>query len=429
LVFVPDKKRAHPLKNWFTFSAVVVLVGSSLFLDAWLPFPGWLAIPIVFGSAVLVLFGDQVPVLLGLLSNRLIRFFGDISYSLYLVHWPLIVILQSKYGSEWYVSASTLIISLVLASLMFKFLEVPIRMVTWGKHCLVFGLSIISIIFPIVLVRESPRFVTRPKPVANTVVPVISESEAREQVISLGSKTCLDVHKMDPMPSMLDCIEGSDNSQPLVFLLGDSHANSASEGVIAAAKMNGIRVMTWSRSGCPFLVTSSVNRLCNGNRDLLLEFIEKSRPDAVVITNGVNHYLEGRREESFIPRGLRSRLKKNGHLYGETIRYLLERKIPTILMYEIPNMSSDERPLSDFSLRRATIEAEESEIQQVERELGLKILRVDPADVLCKGGICRQKQNGVGLYSDGQHLNADGALMLKSLFSAALIEAVDPSQK
>jgi peptidoglycan/LPS O-acetylase OafA/YrhL len=429
LVFVPDKKRAHPLKNWFTFSAVVVLVGSSLFLDAWLPFPGWLAIPTVFGAAVLVLFGDQVSSLKTLLSNRLIRFCGDISYSLYLVHWPLLVILQSKFGADSSVTVSALVLSFILAYLMYKFLEVPIRLLTWDKHRLVFGLSIVSIIFPIVLVREAPRFITRPKSVANTVAPVLSESETRQQVINIGSKVCLDVHHKVPMPQMTDCIEGSDNSQPLVFLLGDSHANSASEGVIAAAKRNGIRVMTWSRSGCPFQVTSAVNRLCNGNRDLLLTFIEKSKPDAVIIVNGVNHYLEGRREESFIPRGLRSRLKKNGYLYGETVRYLLERKIPTILMYEVPNMSSDERPLNEFLLRKETIAAENSEIQQVEKELGSKIIRVEPADVLCRSGICRQKQNGVGLYSDGQHLNADGALSLEPLFSAALTEAIKLNDK
>jgi len=429
LVFVPEKKKAHPLKNWLTVSAVVVLVGSSLFLDAWLPFPGWLAIPTVFGAAVLVLFGDQVPVLEVLLSNRLIRFCGDISYSLYLVHWPLFVILQSKYGSEWYVSVSSLVLSFVLASLMYEYFEVPVRLLTWDKRRLVFGLSVISIIFPIVLVRESHRFVNPPEPVENTATDALSESEIRRQVINIGSKVCLDVNHKVPMPQMSDCIEGSDSSQPLVFLLGDSHANSASEGVIAAAKLNGIRVMTWSRSGCPFQVTSSVNRLCNGNRDLLLAFIERSNPDAVIIVNGVNHYLEGRREESFIPRGLRSRLKKNGYLYGETVRYLLERKIPTILMYEVPNMSSDERPLKEFLLRKETIAAENLEIQKVEQELGSKVIRVEPADVLCKSGICRQMQNGVGLYSDGQHLNADGALTLEPLFSAALVKAINTNEK
>ena len=429
LVFVPDKKKAYPLKSWLSLTAVALLVGSSLFLDAWLPFPGWLAIPTVLGAAVLVLFGDQVSVLRAVLSNRLFRFCGDISYSLYLVHWPLIVILQSKYGSEWYVTVLSLVLSFVLASLMYKYLEVPVRLLTWDKHRLVFGLSIISIIFPIVLVRESPRFVNPPEPVENTATDALSESEIRRQVINIGSKVCLDVHKKVPMPQVTDCIEGSDNSQPLVFLLGDSHANSASEGIIAAAKLNGIRVMTWSRSGCPFQVTSSVNRLCNGNRDLLLEFITKSKPDAVIIVNGVNHYLEGRREESFIPRGLRSRLKKNGYLYGETVRYLLERKIPTILMYEVPNMNSDERPLKEFLLRKATIAAENLEIQKVEQELGSKVIRVEPADVLCRSGICRQRQNGVGVYSDGQHLNADGAMLLKPLFSAALVKAINSNEK
>ena len=98
-------------------------------------------------------------------------------------------------------------------------------------------------------------------------------------------------------------------------------------------------------------------------------------------------------------------------------------------MYEVPNMNSDERPLKEFLLRKATIAAENLEIQKVEQELGSKVIRVEPADVLCRSGICRQRQNGVGVYSDGQHLNADGAMLLKPLFSAALVKAINSNEK
>jgi len=209
---------------------------------------------------------------------------------------------------------------------------------------------------------------------------------------------------------------------PLVFLLGDSHANSMSEGVIAAAKRNGFRVMTWSRSGCPFLITSSVNRLCNGNRDFLFNSIKDEKPAAVIIVNGVNHYFEGARDESFVPRGSRARIKSVAASYGETIEFLLQSNVRTALMYEVPNMNREERDIGDFLLRRAIIESLNQQISKVEERIGLKVARIEAADVLCLNDICRSYDSaGNFLYADGQHLNADGALLVSRLFDDVFI--------
>jgi len=230
------------------------------------------------------------------------------------------------------------------------------------------------------------------------------------------------VHKQGLPENISQCVEGSDESMPLVFLLGDSHAYSVSEGVIAAAKRNGFRVMTWSRSGCPFLITSSVNRLCNGNRDYLLDAIKIEKPAAVLIVNGVNHYFEGARDESFVPRGSKARIKSVAASYGETIEFLLQSKVPAILMYEVPNMSRDERELSEFLLRREIVDAIERQIGNAEERYGLEVGRVDPADLLCRVGVCRSYDSeGNFLYADGQHLNADGALLISRLFDDVFV--------
>jgi len=412
-------------KGFYQFAgglSVVGLIFAAWWLDSWQPFPGWFALPVVFASAVLMLNSDQKTWFTKVLSTRPFVYLGDISYSLYLLHWPYLVVAKQKFGDEDRVVVAAVLLSILSSIAMYQFIENPFRRKSWGNRK-VFALFIAALVLlPIFMVRVTANFEVE---IVNSEVvgPIKStDEEARRARISLGSNLCLDVHKQGLPENVSQCVEGSDESMPLVFLLGDSHAYSVSEGVIAAAKRNGFRVMTWSRSGCPFLITSSVNRLCNGNRDFLLNAIKDEKPAAVIIVNGVNHYFEGARDESFVPRGSRVRIKSVAASYGETIEFLLQSNVRTALMYEVPNMNREERDIGDFLLRRAIIESLNQQISKVEERIGLKVARIDPADVLCLNDICRSYDSeGNFLYADGQHLNADGALLVSRLFDEVFI--------
>ena len=403
--------------------SVVGLIFAAWWLDSWQPFPGWFALPVVVASVVLILNSDQKTWFTKLLSTRPFVYLGDISYSLYLLHWPYLVIAKQKFGNEDRVVLAAVLLSILSSVAMYQFVENPFRRKPWENRK-VFALSIaVLALLPIFMVRISATFVIQGEREVVVMAREEIESDVRSSRRNLGSTVCLDVHKQGLPESISQCVEGSDESMPLVFLLGDSHAYSVSEGVIAAARRNGFRVMTWSRSGCPFLVVSSPNRLCNGNRDYLLEAINSEKPAAVFIANGVNHYFEGARDESFVPRGSKARIKSVAASYGETIEYLLQSNIKTVLMYEVPNMNRDERDLSDFLLRRTIIEAIDQRVSRVEREFGLRVDRIDPADVLCQNNICKSyDSNRNYLYVDGQHINSDGALLISTLFDDAFAE-------
>jgi len=412
-------------KGFYQFAgglSVVGLIFAAWWLDSWQPFPGWFALPVVLASAFLMLNSDQKTWFTKLLSTRPFVNLGDISYSLYLLHWPVLVIAKQKFGDEDRVVVAAVLLSILSSVAMYQFVENPFRRKSWGNRK-AFALSIAALVLlPIFMVRVTANFDGE---IVNSEVAVPSKStdeESRQSRISLGSNLCLDVYKKGLPEDVSQCVEGSDESMPLVFLLGDSHAYSVSEGVIAAAKRNGFRVMTWSRSGCPFLITSSVNRLCNGNRDFLLNAIKNEKPAAVLIVNGVNHYFEGARDESFVPRGSRARIKSVAASYGETIEFLLRSNVRTVLMYEVPNMNRKERDLSEFLLRREIIKALDKQISNVEERFGLEVARIDPADALCLNDICRSYDSeGNFLYADGQHLNADGALLVSRLFDDVFI--------
>ena len=421
-VFLQNPVSLKVLKLAAGFSVVLILF-LAWWLDSWQPFPGWFALPVVLASAVLLLESDRQMWLTKLLSMQPLVYLGDISYSLYLLHWPLLVVTKKKFGSEDRFVLLAISISVLLSIVMYHFVENPIRKKSWENRG-IFALAMaLFVLAPISLVRVSTIFESQIETSEVAVPDETTEAEIRRVRISLGSNLCLDVHKQGLPENTSQCVEGSDGSLPIVFLLGDSHAYAVSEGVIASAKRNGFQVMTWARSGCPFLVTSSVNRLCNGNRDYLLNAIKSENPAAVFIVNGVNHYFEGARDESFVPRGSRARIKSVAASYGETIEYLLKNEMRTVLMYEVPNMDRDERDLNDFRLRSTTIGSIDRRLNQAEIEFGTKVIRIDPSDQLCRNGTCRSYDDlGNALYSDPQHVNADGALVISILFDEVFAE-------
>lgn len=82
------------LRNILAIAGFGLILFSALTFDAATPFPSWMALAPVMGSAFVILAGTGSSrlghdVLTGLAP---VQFLGKISYSLYLWHWPLIVV-------------------------------------------------------------------------------------------------------------------------------------------------------------------------------------------------------------------------------------------------------------------------------------------------------------------------------------------------
>ena len=94
------------------------------------PFPGWRAAVPVLGTAAVIAAGASGSIgLARLLTIRPMRYVGDLSYSLYLWHWPVLVLGAYELGhppGEW--ETGVLIAVLVGASVLsFHLVEDPIR--------------------------------------------------------------------------------------------------------------------------------------------------------------------------------------------------------------------------------------------------------------------------------------------------------------
>lgn len=89
------------------------------------PWPGWLAAVPVVGTMIVMLTSSDESVIL---TNKLFQWIGKISYSVYLWHWPIVVILnyQNKSGQFFWIT-SGLLLSFIFGGMSYRFIEVPMR--------------------------------------------------------------------------------------------------------------------------------------------------------------------------------------------------------------------------------------------------------------------------------------------------------------
>ncbi|MGE2833557.1 acyltransferase family protein [Mycobacterium sp. SMC-4] len=112
-------------------SGLAAILWSVVFLDDTSRFPGSVAAVPVLGAAALLVAGmcAQRTVAATVLGCRPVVYIGDISYSLYLVHWPLFAIAAVRLGDEfsWVVQVLLIGATFVGAAAMYHGFENPIR--------------------------------------------------------------------------------------------------------------------------------------------------------------------------------------------------------------------------------------------------------------------------------------------------------------
>ncbi len=265
----------------FSYSPVVSNVqagmGAGLLLWAFafvresMPFPGWVAIPVVLGSVVLIAAGPKAFFNRIVLSWRPAVAVGLISYSLYLWHWPLLSfarIIEGEMPSRE-IRVGIVIATFVLAAATFLYIEKPIRHGRYLKWKTVGSLAaMISVALAGLCVYWLQGMPNRPS--------IVAMAEANQQFASSiwrfsANDTCLDRY---PYPeaetySYWFCITNKD-SPPDVILLGSSFANHLYPGFVGNDLFAGKTVL--SIGTCPpMMAPISSERAnnagpCNGDR-------------------------------------------------------------------------------------------------------------------------------------------------------------------
>lgn len=133
-----------------------IILFSSVMIMPSMQWPGLPIIPIVFAASLLLLNNPRMAKV-SLLNNKLVIYIGDLSYLLYLWHWPVFVIikaLSTSFGNiqRLYVFSLTILLSIITHHLF----ENPIRFSTTTKPrtTIALGISAIAALFSFLFISH-----------------------------------------------------------------------------------------------------------------------------------------------------------------------------------------------------------------------------------------------------------------------------------
>jgi peptidoglycan/LPS O-acetylase OafA/YrhL len=283
------------------------------------PFPGYAAaLPTVGAALVLVAAQTQRSgSSYWLLQLRPLQFLGDISYSLYLWHWPLLIVWRAMNPVEEAISlphgAAIGMAAIVLAWLSKVWVEDPFRHGTpiwrgWAPSPVAIfvtsaGLAFVNSFSIAMLGRgvevvpvADPGLLTKPYDPKRPTVP--SFKQARNDNPDVYKRKC-HVNQVSSEP--LSCTYGVESAPRVAVLIGDSHAAQWAPALQTIYKNRpDWRLVTFTKSACAFnaaAVTLGKERRpydsCTEWNGKVLAEVERLRPEVVVVSAAAGYTVQG----------------------------------------------------------------------------------------------------------------------------------------
>ncbi|WP_404937036.1 acyltransferase family protein [Pseudomonas sp. JDS08PS003] len=137
LVFINKDYLNQKNKEVVAAIGTLLILAPSFLYSSQMSFPGIATLPICIGAALLIYCNDA-PITSKILSSGAFVAIGKISYSAYLVHWPIVVFYKSIRVSQAPLSlleiAALLSATLIIAKLLYQYVETPFRHIEYLKQ-------------------------------------------------------------------------------------------------------------------------------------------------------------------------------------------------------------------------------------------------------------------------------------------------------
>lgn len=383
----------------------------------------WAIIPCV-GTAALILYGN-LGFIGRILSNGPAVFIGKISYSLYLVHWPLIVFYRYLILETLQVHEQAILFasSIIIAYLLYRFIEMPFRRGFSGKGPVSFksmsiiGIPIIAafVILGSITVTNLYQWRELSDEKKALLADITSPKDFHKKYY--GGQNC--IFKVNEYNVKLGCQVNAENEQN-VFLLGDSHALQYTYGFSQVFPNIGL---THFNNRCRF---NSLHT-CYGDsyddfaklREDQMKFVLESMDIVIIAQSWLNS-----RNGAYDPREQKDRVFKGNKAY---VNYLIEelqevQKVfgpdRLVIIGEINRFGKFGDPLTCFTSPYPSnncLVGKPNRAVSFNAEFGdqlkkLGIAFINPTDVLCDTKECANfTDTGKPIYSDNNHLSKWGS--------------------
>jgi peptidoglycan/LPS O-acetylase OafA/YrhL len=287
LLAIPSRYR---LSLFYPYAALLAIIYATFFYTDKTPFPGTAAIAPVLGTAAAIASINSWPRFFNFLTNlRFVKWLGEISYPLYLWHWPLLVIpmVYLGRGLHIYERGIAIIATLLLADLTHRFIEQPLRHITLPSRKIVAGAVIASVIATSTGIAISYS-------ANNTITLSSGQQYSLEQIMEKPKVYLDDCHVNNGETKSGECAYGPASATKVV-LFGDSHAAQWMPVLEKLAYEKNFTLISLTKSACPGPAVAKVetgeykNADCSAWRDNSIARIKALKPMAVIVS-GMQHF-------------------------------------------------------------------------------------------------------------------------------------------
>ncbi len=388
---------------------IFIIVSAFIFGET-TAFPGVNAVLPVLGTVLLISTINSWPPFLNDVANsRMFQWLGEISYPLYLWHWPLLVLPSTYFARPLaiYERILAIIATIILADLTHRFIEEPFR-----KHktepTLVFKRSgVITLVS--VLIGTAIIFSSSDKIDVSGINGAVSlaQIKARPLVYDDGCHANYAQTKSD------ECIYADTKSDKTMVLYGDSHAAQWFPALVEIASRSGYRLISLTKSACPSVDTVRLDQggfkmsRCKQWRINTIKRIQEINPD-VLIMSSFQYFAQP------------PRFTDREKWWNDGQRKLLTevKNISPHLIY----ITDTPHPLRDIPACLANYSISKCNTTQRSEDLSISGFNViNPNSWLCSR-VCPAVKDGVVAYRDASHISVDIAIALIPRLTQALRE-------
>ncbi|BDM65063.1 hypothetical protein NFHSH190041_25150 [Shewanella sp. NFH-SH190041] len=422
---------------------IVSIIGLGLVIISFILFsknniwPSYLTITPVLGAYLIILANAKNIIL----DNKISQKIGEWSYSIYLWHWPVVVMSIYFKIRNW--QAVGVLLSLCLGALSYYLIEKNKCMtskLTSLKSIYKFK-PILMILFIFVLSKLICLTDGFHWHYSNEVLLASNESFDRNK-----NNLMLDENSGDFSVKIL----GNSNNIKAI-MVGDSHADAIATALSTLFDLKKEGVTVLARASCPFIMNVKISGnslLCLYDNSKRMEYINKHPSTPVFIAARMSAYLYGQSNPERVTTPYKGPLiyfKDKYHEVNKKFLLELEKNIGltidginnkdrVFIISPIPEMHTNipkaiakEKLLyndvhNDFSISIYDYEKRNKQVnlilKNVTRTLDAHLL--SPINYLCKQGKCISNIHGRPIYYDGDHMSEFGNKLLTPMFRSAL---------
>lgn len=417
---------------------IAILVSAFIFSDQTV-YPGAVALLPTLGGALVIAGGIawREWIATRWLGSRPVQYVGDISYSLYLVHWPLIVIAKAVMGTAlaaWQ-GWTLLFVSILLAALSKHYVEDRYRPhVTAGQPrvrrtlviaavssmiCagLAYGMGRystwdsaggqnVATDYPGAAVLFDPAVAQGMKP--RPFLPALGNVEG--DVATAYAEGCIqNIKGVD----VKRCNYGPDDALVKIAIVGDSHAVHWLPALQALAEQDGIKVVGITKTSCNTSGLAPDHAKLGRPYDECAEwtrnvvaYLNHENFDRIILSQSPKHYVAGMRDKGSSANAqmiAEAMAKTWGGLKNGKEKLLLIRPTPwqRTLVRECVAQHPD--AMDQCTGERSTVLQRDAMVR-LAGITGYKIM--DFTDLFCAGKHCPAVVGNVFVYRDAHHITA-----------------------